>query len=130
MALSLAGWNRPHESTARRSWCRHSVRGPRSSVGATAWSSLRVTPRARIGPTVSAMDFAQLWARYGDRVLVTALAAMYAVELLRWDDARLALAIPLGLAGCFLLLLRRRLPVVMVVLVLTAIQFVEQVAPG
>src|SRR5215203_2179885 len=78
----------------------------RSSVGATAWSSLRVTPRARIGPTVGAMDFAQLWARYGDRVLVTALAAMYAVELLRWDDARLALAIPLGLAGCFLLLLR------------------------
>jgi signal transduction histidine kinase len=102
----------------------------RSSVGATAWSSLRVTPRARIGPTVGAMDFAQFWARYGDRVLVTALAAMYAVELLRWDDARLALAIPLGLAGCFLLLLRRRLPVVMVVLVLTAIQFVEQVAPG
>jgi len=76
------------------------------------------------------MDLAQAWARYGDRVLVTALAVMYAVELLRWDDVRLALAIPLGVAACFLLLLRRRLPVVMAVLVLIAIRLVDDVAPG
>ncbi|HET6627966.1 MAG TPA: histidine kinase [Nocardioidaceae bacterium] len=76
------------------------------------------------------MDLARLWARYGDRALVIALAVMYAVELLRWDDARIALAIPLGVAACFLLLLRRRLPVVMVVLLLFAIQLVDVVAPG
>jgi signal transduction histidine kinase len=76
------------------------------------------------------MDPAQAWARYGDRVLVAALAAMYVVELLRWDDVRLTPAIPLGVAACFLLLLRRRLPVVMVVLVLIAIQLVDEVAPG
>jgi signal transduction histidine kinase len=76
------------------------------------------------------MDLARAWARYGDRVLVTALAVMYAVELLRWDDVRLALAIPLGVAACFLLLLRRRLPVVMALLVLIAIQLVDSVAPG
>ena len=76
------------------------------------------------------MDLARVWARYGDRVLVTGLAVMYAAELLRWDDARLALAIPLGTAACFLLLLRRRQPVVMVVLVLVAIELVDHVAPG
>jgi signal transduction histidine kinase len=76
------------------------------------------------------MDLAQAWARYGDRILVAALAVMSAVELLRWGDVRLALAIPLGLAACFLLLLRRRLPVVTVVLVLMTIQLVGQVAPG
>ena len=83
-----------------------------------------------MGPTVGTMDLAQNWARYGDRVLVTALAVVYAVELLRWDDVRLALAIPLGTAACFLLLLRKRLPVAMVVLVLIAIQLVEYAAPG
>ena len=76
------------------------------------------------------MDPAHVWARYGDRVLVTALAVLYAVELLRWDDVRLAVAIPLGVAACFLLLLRRRLPVIVAVLVLIAIQFVTEVAPG
>jgi signal transduction histidine kinase len=76
------------------------------------------------------MDLALVGARYGDRVLVTALAVMYAVELLRWNDVRLTLAIPVGVAACFVLLLRRRLPVVTVVLVLIAIQVVEHVAPG
>ncbi len=76
------------------------------------------------------MNPAQVWARYGDRLLVSALAVMYAGELLRWDDVRLALAIPFGVAACFLLLLRRRQPVVMVLLVLSAIQVVHDVAPG
>ena len=76
------------------------------------------------------MDVAQAWARYGDRVLVTALAVMYAVELLRWDDVRLALALPVGIAACFLLLLRKRLPVVMMVLVLVAMQLLGYSAPG
>ena len=76
------------------------------------------------------MDSAQVRARYGDRSLVSALAVLWAVELLRWHDARLALAIPLGVAACFLLLLRKRLPLVMVVLVLIAIRLVDVVAPG
>jgi signal transduction histidine kinase len=76
------------------------------------------------------MDLARAWARYGDRVLIAALAVMFTVELLRWDDVRLALAIPLGIAACSLLLLRRRLPAVMVVLVLVAVQLVEDAAPG
>jgi signal transduction histidine kinase len=76
------------------------------------------------------MDPAQAWARYGDRVLVTALAVTYVVELLRWDDVRLALAVPLGVGACFLLLLRRQLPVLMVVLVLIAVRLVDDVAPG
>lgn len=76
------------------------------------------------------MDAARAWARYGDRVLVAALAVMYVVELLRWDDVRLAPAVPLGVGACFLLLLRRQLPVVTAVLVLLAIQLVGHVAPG
>jgi hypothetical protein len=76
------------------------------------------------------MDLARAWARYGDRVLIAALAVMYTVELLRWEDVRLELAIPLGVAACLLLLLRRRLPVVMVILVLIAIELVDDVAPG
>ena len=79
---------------------------------------MRVIALVEIGPTVGAMDLAQAWARYRGLVLVTALAVMYAMELLRWDDVRLTLAIPLGVAACFPLLLRRRLPVVMLVLVL------------
>ena len=73
-----------------------------------------VIPRAGIGPTVGVMDLARAWARYGDLVMVTALAVLYAVELLRWDDVRLAIAVPLGVGACFALLVRRRLPVVMV----------------
>ena len=76
------------------------------------------------------MDLARSWARYGDRVLVTVLAVMFSVELLRWEDARLALAIPLAVAACSLLLLRRRLPVVVMVLVLIAIELVDHLAPG
>ncbi|RYP81998.1 histidine kinase, dimerization and phosphoacceptor region [Nocardioides guangzhouensis] len=76
------------------------------------------------------MDLVRAWGRYGDRALVTALAVMYAVELLRWDDVRLALAIPFGVAACFLLLLRRQLPVVTVLLVLIAVQLVDRAAPG
>jgi signal transduction histidine kinase len=76
------------------------------------------------------MDPAQTWARYGDRVLVTALAVMYVVELLRWEDVHLTLAIPLGVTACLLLLLRRRLPLLMAVLVLIAVQLVGDVAPG
>jgi signal transduction histidine kinase len=76
------------------------------------------------------MDLVRTWRRFGDWALVTALAVIYAVELLRWDDARLALAIPFGVAACFLLLLRRRLPVVTVLLVLIAIRLVDHTAPG
>ncbi len=76
------------------------------------------------------MDPAQVWARYGDRVLVTALAVTYVVEVLRWDDGGLTLAIPLGVAACLPLLLRRRLPLVMVALVLIATQLVHHLVPG
>ena len=83
-----------------------------------------------MGPTVSAMDLSKVWARYGDRALVSALAVLYAVELLRWNDVLLARAIPLGVAACFVLLLRKRLPVVTVVLVLIAVWVSDRVAPG
>lgn len=83
-----------------------------------------------MGLTVSAMDLSQVWARYGDRVLISALAGLHVVELLRWDDVFLAAAIPAGVAACFVLLLRKRLPVITVVVVFTAVWLVGRVAPG
>ena len=83
-----------------------------------------------MGPTVSAMDLSQVWARYGDRVLVSVLAVLHVVELLRWDDVLLVAAIPVGVGACFVLLLRKRLPVVTVVVVLIAVWLVGRVAPG
>jgi signal transduction histidine kinase len=76
------------------------------------------------------MDVRAAWAGYGDRVLVTVLAGIYVVELVRWDDARVAPAIPLGVASCLLLLLRQRFPVVMVLLVMLADWLTGHVLPG
>lgn len=81
-------------------------------------------------PTVSAMDLSTVWARYGVRVLVSALAVLCVVELLRWDDVLLVPAISLGVAACFMLLLLKRLPVVTMVLVLIAVWLMDRVAPG
>jgi signal transduction histidine kinase len=76
------------------------------------------------------MDLGRTWGRYGECVLITALAVMCAVELLRWGDARLVLAVPLGVVACALLLVRRRQPVLTVVLILLAMQVLVSVAPG
>jgi signal transduction histidine kinase len=76
------------------------------------------------------MDLARSRSVYGEPVLVAALALLCAVEVLRWDDARPVLAIPLAVSAWFLLLLRRRMPVITMVVVLVAVQLLGRVAPG
>jgi signal transduction histidine kinase len=78
------------------------------------------------------MDLGLARERYGDRVLVTALAVTYVVELVRWDDGPLAvaLAVAAATAGCLLLLLRKRQPLLAFVMVTVANLLVERLAPG
>jgi signal transduction histidine kinase len=76
------------------------------------------------------MDLGRARERYGDRVLVTALAVTYVVELVRWDGGPLALAVAVATGGCLVLLLRKRQPVLAFVLVMVANLLVDRVAPG
>jgi signal transduction histidine kinase len=76
------------------------------------------------------MDLGRTWGRFGEYVLVTALAVMCAVEILRWDAARLVFAIPLGVVACALLVARRRHPLLTVVLILLVMEVLVSVAPG
>ncbi len=64
------------------------------------------------------MALGQLLRRYGDTLIAVALAVLYVVELLNYPDAHLSVTIPLGVAACLLLALRRKAPLLVFVLVL------------
>jgi signal transduction histidine kinase len=67
--------------------------------------------------------------RHGDLLLASAIAVLYVVELLRYDQAQLATAVPLGVGASLCLALRRRLPLVSFVVVTVLNVSVPHVAP-
>jgi signal transduction histidine kinase len=71
------------------------------------------------------------WARrHLDPLVAAGLVLLYVGELLRWDAADLALAIPLAVAAAGTLALRRRLPVATFVVVSVCNVAVVHYAPG
>ena len=59
----------------------------------------------------------ELLRRHGDSLLAALLALMYVVELLRYPNAQLEITIPLAVAACVVLGLRRRAPLLVFLVV-------------
>jgi signal transduction histidine kinase len=66
------------------------------------------------------MALGRLFRRYGDLLVAVALAVLYVVELVNYPDAHLEVTIPLGVAACLALALRRKAPL-LIFLVVTAL---------
>ena len=75
------------------------------------------------------MPLRSLVRRHGDLLLAGAIAVLYVAELLRYDQAELALVIPLGVGASLALALRRRLPLVAFVVVTVLNVSVTHAAP-
>ena len=88
-----------------------------------------MTPRHRVRSYRVAMTFRSFVRRHGDLLLAGAIAVLYVVELLRYDPAQLATAIPLGVGASMCLALRRRVPLVSFVVVTVLNVSVPHVAP-
>jgi signal transduction histidine kinase len=63
------------------------------------------------------MAYRELVARYGDATIAVALAVLYVVELVNYPDAHLRATIPLAVAACLALALRRKAPLLVFLLV-------------
>ncbi len=76
------------------------------------------------------MDVRSLLRRYGDLLLALAAAAVYVTEVALWEPATPARAIPAALLATLPLALRRRSPLLMLVLVTVGIELASRYAPG
>ena len=64
------------------------------------------------------MPLREVLRTYGDALIAVGLALLYVVELVNYPDAHLRVTIPLGVASCLALALRRKAPLVVFLLVL------------
>jgi signal transduction histidine kinase len=74
------------------------------------------------------MAYRELVARYGDALIAVGLAVLYVVELVNYPGAHLDLTIPLAVAACLPLALRRKAPLLVFVVVTTLNGIVPAIA--
>jgi mannose/fructose/N-acetylgalactosamine-specific phosphotransferase system component IIC len=76
------------------------------------------------------MDLRSVGRRYGDLLIAAILAVLLTVEVLLWPRADHALPVAAALLATLPLALRRRLPVVALLLVAIGIEALTQLMPG
>ena len=76
------------------------------------------------------MDLRSVGPRYGDLLIAAALAVLLSVEVLLWPRADHALPLAAALLATLPLALRRRLPVVALLLIAIGIEALTQLMPG